>query len=1630
MSESIRIKASPGSSEKSVNIEINQKFDFIEILSLKISQDKAYNRFCSDYGVAVGRVIVNNGLGVPNAKVSIFIPLDQEDLEDPEISGLYPFKVISSKDSEGIPYNLLPRNNRGKDECFTPVGTLPTKREVQDNPLIGELHCKYYKFTTTTNDSGDFMFFGLPVGTHFMHVNADISDIGFLSQKPYDLISHGAKKQDFKSTTKFKGRKDSVNLTQLKTISPISVTVPPFWGDTTQCQIGIARSDIDLNTDLKPSAIFMGSLISDNEKHALSRQCIPRKKLGKMDELVTGDGTIEMIRKRLDDTVETFNVEEGDLIDENGTWAYQIPMNRDYITTAEDGTLIPSGSSLEGIPTTAKVRFRIGMNESGDEGKLRTRAKFLVPHNPDNWTDTQESGTAGTPGYIPFKKGVDFSFDNSTHDDHFAKLEWNTIYTIKNHITRVQARGGVENRNFIGFKNVDDSKNRNPIPFNRLDNDINPLFSILCVIFKIIARLVGMLNKILIPIINTVLIAVNAILALICTIIKGIGSALCPLIHVFKVGGAKDRAIAKCAKAYCIGSNSKTISKIGDCNCGEVVPYVPYILLSCKEEKFAPGGIDDVSFLSNKNPGLDPYYKAYQATKRLKEPDAPAGTQPVEQTFSYANNNAPNKGFPGDYMRGGIKGAVQNLFFPNDGCNIVQRGTIEGCDAGWSKCQAISLAEALDVFKLDFYNDWLNGALYPFLLRYKVKKKGAGKEKFCEVDCDDFFDGSETGGVDNDKNGKPDNRCKNNYILDTCTDAIPQGKGGVTLDIPALLLALRPAGSTDTTINFDKGVNNYRRKHTRSGYIKKYKDELYYSPVTASFTTSSVPIISPTSGLPIPPRLSHKLFATDIVSLGPVFRCDWKGRPQLFKYLTETSFNIPSLQGEPRLNSNGDRIGVSVSGYDTGDNKGNLYDAVALIGNISCGGLDTDSNSCNNVKRLCELGVGLDREIEDDTGATPTFTEPDNKISNQEVEGGVIRGIFTRLNDSTFPITSPLTSVLIDSNDFLTTSFSPAPDPNGYPISGIYSTGIAIPLNGYQDQYYSKFRVKKTTTTGGVTYKGINPDNTEFWMKSIWVFDNSYYFYFGLNKGSTALNKLNNKYFTKCTPEEDIDFFIIATNINPDLSLPPLPGALPIAEGAIDIEIVGGVGPYIYVWSGPNINGVNYPINNSQQNVDGLYGGTYSVTVLDSAGNTTNATFNVPGPTSVICNVQSTDVTTPSGVDGKITVDVIDGTPPYTISLHESDNLDTKGLLIETITNVTTGGHTFDKSGAWDGTEGYYYIEATDSGLPETKCSETVLISEPNLLVVTLTPKQPTCPNGDDGEIIATVTGGQGPYTQKWSSTTHPTTFGIGGDPNNPFTSTIVGTLKKGNYEVEVTDLLGQKVSDSVNIENPNGPIIYDSITTTNGNCNSSIASATITNIQGGIFPYTVKLSNSVDSYEELSVNAGDNVMFNNGGSGLPQATKNNSAPYILEITDSDGCTNPFLVTDEIEIFNPLTKLTSIISGPTNINETESPTPGTKVTKTFSVNIDGGIYNTTAGITTPYKYKIKVERRLIGTSTFTTFKPLQTIPSNTYSFTDDFPIDAATTLSIEYKVTVEDKNGDSDGCTHESTITTNLIVTP
>jgi hypothetical protein len=577
----VRIRTTPNGSDKYLKVKVEQDFDFIEILSLKITQEEAYTNYCSDYGVVAGRVIINSGFGVPNARVSIFIPLDDVDKNNPQIKGLYPYEIVTDKDDNGIRYNTLPRSSETDNECFTEIGTFPNKREILDNVDMLEVYCKYYKFTTTTNYAGDFMIFGVPLGTYTIHVDADISDIGIASQRPYDSITQGTPEKFFESPTKYKGGTNLDKLIQVKSANA-GVNVQPFWGDTDTCEIGITRIDLDLNYDIKPSAIFMGSMFGDQDKDSVSKNCRPRRSVGALCTQVANEGTIEMIREKLDGSIERFDIEGGRVMDESGAWAYQIPMNLDYMVTSENGTLQPSDDPNKGLATRANVRFRIGMDQTGGEGRLRTRAKYLVPHNPN------------------IKGEIDYEFGNKTKKSSFRSLYWNKIYSVSNFISRYQTTsalgGGIHTRSITGVKNVDDcGGDKTPFPYNKVNTSFTALFFIICLIIKIVAFLIAVMNAIIIPLINIVLSIINILLKAWNKVMR----ALCR---------ASRRRILRVRIFGFLGFACRLII--------DLLKYIPCITVKCPNDGenniYAPGcskgGLDSGKAYDATNPDYPTYY--------------------------------------------------------------------------------------------------------------------------------------------------------------------------------------------------------------------------------------------------------------------------------------------------------------------------------------------------------------------------------------------------------------------------------------------------------------------------------------------------------------------------------------------------------------------------------------------------------------------------------------------------------------------------------------------------------------------------------------------------------------------------------------------------------------------------------------------------------------------------------------------------------------------------------------------------------------------------------------------------------------------------------------------------------------
>ncbi len=537
MGQSYRIRTEIGTN-KTINVQLDQDFEFLEILSLKLRQVDVYNRDCSNYGVLVGRVTANNGFGVPNAKVSIFIPIETVDESNPIITSIYPYKSPEDKNEDGYRYNLLPYEKSYSVHAAT--GTFPSRTDALGNETAIEIYDKYYKLTSKTNDSGDYMIMGAPLGLQTIVMDIDLSDIGEFSLSPQDLIRLGIATESQVAGNTFKTSSDLNSLPQLINVVK-TVDISPLWGDEDICQVAINRLDFDLrddaNVDIRPTSVFMGSMFSSPENMRvrpgfslfgveLLGSARPKDNLGNLCNLVAGPGQILCIRQTVfqdqdgNPILEEHRLEQsGNVIDGDGTWLTELPMNLDYVVTNEFGEKVISTDPSIGIPTKAKYRFKIKWQQPPTLTEQTRRAYYLVPNIKEygwnNFTDcdpnieyTQGPCTSiiTNPNREKLKSSYYFGLDWSGYtqgftnteknnrleeiincEDTFYEFKYNKVYTVSNLIDQWK-RGG--RGRFIGIKEIDDdqcSSTINKFPVNEGFQNFDFLFFLFSIFMTIIS---------------------------------------------------------------------------------------------------------------------------------------------------------------------------------------------------------------------------------------------------------------------------------------------------------------------------------------------------------------------------------------------------------------------------------------------------------------------------------------------------------------------------------------------------------------------------------------------------------------------------------------------------------------------------------------------------------------------------------------------------------------------------------------------------------------------------------------------------------------------------------------------------------------------------------------------------------------------------------------------------------------------------------------------------------------------------------------------------------------------------------------------------------------------------------------
>ena len=1145
-----------------------QDYDTFDILSVKINSVDTYKLHNANYGVVVGRVLANNGFGIPNAKLSIFIAADSDDGE--KLRELYPFSSTVSKDRKGVRYNLLP--NEKVTDCHQVVGTFPNKRYALDNDVVLEVFDKYYKYTTRTNNAGDYLIMGVPVGAHTLHMDLDLSDCGILSQKPRDFVYKGYTIEQFENPNMFKEGTAYSNLSQIFTQDQV-VNVQPFWGNSSLGdKIGITRADIDVAFKFEPTCVFIGSVISDNSSQGISKKCVPTENMGNMEELTTGEGTIEMIRKTPGGAVEEFQVKGTQLIDGNGIWCYQIPMNLDYMMTDEYGNMVPTDDPEKGIPTRTKVRFRVSMQDNEENVDNYFRAKVLVPHNPQNLDKGQH-------------EEYDYEFGSLTREDSFRDLFWNNVYSVKSYIPRFQKRkvGGWKEKKFTGIKNCNFYGSNNPMPYNNIRIKLPFMFTVMCALIKVFIFIVSIMNS----------------------LTSMLGNFLCDLgdtfigFHIWKwdVGFYPFKNLYKQSLTL-----SMNVIKEGLC------------------------------------PDLENWYFA-----------------PMFRNNLWSSSKKPPKDMPRYDLLGQTLAKIRDASADDDVESIDYQNNEEMDDEGQEPicltihtdyliaCVEMNLAMEYRVINFDFYNDWVNGTLYfPRFMRYVRPKKTflgitfvRSKVKGCMDDTKIFS-----------KTRRYTQQCALGYKNQNV-----DGRGVYTnVENP---LAKKKNTKAANNLHKQRGLSQKTIFGKNGGICHEqttmHGQYVYYmKPCEWTYGTT-------------PNARKVNLFATDIILLGSLSDCDLNGVPQAFKYLSSTSYVMPTnlaltnmensgylyatdngtiCAGKSQLKAtdvkNDSRVrvvdpnkgltaeisafsGAQDSNYNVQYDGNELSDIIALTEaagiawnytgpgqgevkpekmyypgghflGISCVNSQTNIKSCINLSRICEVGANMSQRKEDITSikdgeAKYTYTAPSGFISGDDIVGANFRTMFATMNYNRLIATktNPNTGYKMYNFDFVKPINFDGAFKSVTKGNGLYNGKITVPKEDdtiwekigidfkadsrpdYDQDETVNTQIRTIEDTSidyylyrfGLTYEELKKSDQKHQRRFLVSdggklylpqYENSYYFYFGLKNGATAIDEFNKQFFSECA-----NGMLLAGEPSVNISIN---GDINICNGSTQINVV------------------------------------------------------------------------------------------------------------------------------------------------------------------------------------------------------------------------------------------------------------------------------------------------------------------------------------------------------------------------------------------------------------------------------------------------------------------------------------------
>ena len=339
---------------------------------------------------------------------------------------------------------------------------------------------------------------------------------------------------------------------------------------------------------------------------------------------------------------------------------------------------------------------------------------------------------------------------------------------------------------------------------------------------------------------------------------------------------------------------------------------------------------------------------------------------------------------------------------------------------------------------------------------------------------------------------------------------------------------------------------------------------------------------------------------------------------------------------------------------------------------------------------------------------------------------------------------------------------------------------------------------------------------------------------------------------------------------------------------------------------------------------DQLNVGTHTFTVVDQYGCTATHTAEISlplradGTSGVVVSKDITCETSPNN-QGKLTLKVKDGYPPYSYIVKNSG-----GLTIQGARAVPSNREATFETASY----GVYTIKVTDS----KGCSieGTATLTQAVAPTITYTTTSVNCYGGNDGTISLTLSGGQAPYTVYLDGVNKGTT-------NSQLT--LTGLSEKANYVVKVVDARSCDKSQTISVVQPLKPLrgfagVSQLIGCETTGANKDKAKVRFTNVTGGTVnspsDYRYKFDGNYDIYPEAWLPAGT---------------------HTVSVKDLKGCELQLSVTVPNRIAAP-TGTTYTITGYDCSGKATIRFTGTPTTYDYEYHINGDVVTgTTATVT-------------------------------------------------------------------------------